>query len=144
MIAQDKRIGLFAATLLFLVQLVRSFHTRLVQPSVRWWEETVLGSWEEFVRTLVRQGFDELGRFINGAIAWLLSLFNYNYRDTLRKSWHEHSPWKTWWHQVQARPSTFNALVGPAAADSSALATYATIAMPIVHGWLLRVSVLPA
>ena len=86
--------------------LLRSLHTHIVAPFVHWWEETVLGSWEELVRTLVRQGFDEATRFLNGFVAWLLSLFNHHYRDTLRKSWDN----QKWWHHAH-QPSTFNALV---------------------------------
>ncbi len=107
-------LGLLSAAL----RLVRSLfaflcllHAYIVAPLVHWWEETVLGSGEELVRTIVRQGFDEGTRFLNGLVAWLLSLFNHHYQDTMRTSWNTHGPWQKWWHQAHNRPTTFNALV---------------------------------
>ncbi|GFR48097.1 hypothetical protein Agub_g9782 [Astrephomene gubernaculifera] len=84
---------------------------QVIEPVVRWWEEVVLGSWEEWVLALVRQGFEETTRFLNGLGAWFLSLFSkHSYREQLRRSWQENS-WQQWWGEVARRPSTLNALV---------------------------------
>jgi hypothetical protein len=83
----------------------------VLEPVVRWWEEVVLGSWEEWILALVRQGFEETTRFLNGIATWFLQLLNkQRYRDQLRRAWQENS-WQQWWGQVATRPSTLNALV---------------------------------
>ncbi|KAG2482947.1 hypothetical protein HYH03_018172 [Edaphochlamys debaryana] len=86
-------------------------HLHLVEPIVRWWEEVVLGSWEEWLLALVRQAFEETTRFLNFVGAWLLDLINkQRYREHLRSAWQDNS-WQQWWGEVASRPSTLNALV---------------------------------
>ncbi|PNW76314.1 hypothetical protein CHLRE_12g541352v5 [Chlamydomonas reinhardtii] len=83
----------------------------VLEPVVRWWEEVVLGSWEEWLLALVRQGFEETTRFLNGIATWFLQLLSkQRYRDQLQRAWQENS-WQQWWGQVATRPSTLNALV---------------------------------
>lgn len=62
------------------------------------------------VMGVIRQSFQDATRFLNGLSAWLLSFFQRDYRETLRRSWQD-NPWHSWWHQAQARPSTLNALI---------------------------------
>ncbi|GIL73386.1 hypothetical protein Vretimale_17555 [Volvox reticuliferus] len=96
---------------IWLLSLISWGHLQLVEPIVRWWEEVVLGSWEEWLLALVRQGFEEATRFLNALGAWFLSIFSQrSYREQLRKAWQENS-WQQWWGEVATRPSTLNALV---------------------------------
>ncbi|GLI64543.1 hypothetical protein VaNZ11_007837 [Volvox africanus] len=96
---------------IWLLSLISWGHLQLVEPVVRWWEEVVLGSWEEWLLALVRQGFEEATRFLNALGAWFLSIFSQrSYREQLRKTWQENS-WQQWWGEVATRPSTLNALV---------------------------------
>jgi hypothetical protein len=95
----------------WLIALVSWAHLQLVEPIVRWWEEVVLGSWEEWLLALVRQGFEETTRFLNALGTWFLSMFSQrSYREHLRRGWQENS-WQQWWGEVSTRPSTLNALV---------------------------------
>jgi hypothetical protein len=76
---------------------------------------------------------------VNGAVAWLLSLFHWKHRNELQLAW-QHNPWAKWWTQVEQRPNPLNALLAtlhqptqptaassvdqegsPAAADGTAL-----------------------
>ena len=68
--------------------------------------------------TLIRTGFDETTRVLNGFPSWFLGLFSYNVKDSLRKSWKSNT-WQKWWHQADNRPSTLNALVAAMATSSS-------------------------
>lgn len=99
--------GLFA----LVAATLRWLQLQVIEPIVRWWEEVVLGSWEEWLLALVRQGFEETTRFLNALGAWFLSLFSKSsYREQLRRSWQQNS-WQQWWCEAAARPSTLNALV---------------------------------
>lgn len=100
------------ALLAWALALLRWFHLSVVEPCVRWWEDTVLALWEEWVVALVRQTFEEVLRFLNGVASTALAVVNPRHRDGLRQSWRrEEEKWQQWWKEVQARPSTLNALV---------------------------------
>ena len=82
-------------------------HSRIIAPLVSCWEDRVLGTYEQVVTAIVRESWAEWTRFMAGASAWFIGLFQHNYRDKLRKSWHQGS---TQGHEP-ARPSTLNAIV---------------------------------
>lgn len=92
-------------------------HLAVVEPLAHFWERC-LSYWEEWVMAVVRQAFEEVTRFLNGLAAWLLSISNPQYRDSLRQSWrHDQEAWQRWWKDVAARPSTLNALVASLASQ---------------------------
>eukprot|EP00798_Chlamydomonas_sp_ICE-L_P025587 gene25587-11240_t len=108
----------FALLLVF----ARIFHRFFVHPIAHWWDDYFLGVWEELIRAFIRQVFGEIQRFLNGSVAFVLSLFNYNFRDTLRKTWDGSSDWQRTWQRGAERPSTLNSLVAAMYPGSKATA----------------------
>ena len=48
---------------------------QFVHPMTTWWIDTVLGTWEETLKALVREVFAKCTRFINGVCSWVVALF---------------------------------------------------------------------
>ncbi len=101
--------NLLAAALHFAFSLVCWLHAHTARPLVEWWDDTVLGVWEESVKSVVREAFVQTYRFLNGASAWVLSVFDTNYAESLRSSWKQQQDWHSWW--AEDRQSTLNAVV---------------------------------
>ncbi|GAX74612.1 hypothetical protein CEUSTIGMA_g2060.t1 [Chlamydomonas eustigma] len=97
----------WASLLLLITRFLSWIHACVVAPLVHWWEESVLGIWEHVVTSVLRESFNEWTRIANGMSAWFLSLFQYNYRDKLRKAW-KPGPSKA---AEPSRPSTLNAIL---------------------------------
>ena len=89
----------------FVTCVIIWLHANLIAPLVRCWEERVLGTWEHVVTAILRESFAETTRFASGLSAWFVSLFQHNYRESLRRSWDQnrsHAP---------SQPSTLNAII---------------------------------
>jgi hypothetical protein len=48
---------------------------QFIHPLTAWWIDTVLGTWEETLKSLVREAFAKCTRFINGVCSWVVALF---------------------------------------------------------------------
>ena len=48
---------------------------QFIHPMTAWWIDTVLGTWEETLKLLVREAFAKCTRFINGVCSWVVALF---------------------------------------------------------------------
>lgn len=46
------------------------FHAQFIQPAGAWFQTTVLGSWEESIKSFVHEAFAQLLRFVNGCVTW--------------------------------------------------------------------------
>lgn len=72
----------------FLRHIAESLHSRFVAPFVLFYSETVLRTYEEIVKSTIRQTFVELERSLSALSTWALSLFHRrNYRRELRRTW---------------------------------------------------------
>ena len=97
---------------------VRWAQAQLVHPLVEWWMDTVLGTWEETLKSLLREGFNHLTRTVNGFFAWLVALLlDRSYLRRVRRSGKATSAWRAW--ARAPRPSTFNALIAREQTHSS-------------------------
>jgi hypothetical protein len=81
----------------------------LYHPVAEWWVETVLGTWEESIKSVIREAFAQVTRFLNGLSAWVVSLFDNSYYQSLKRSWRQQHAWQAWWREE--RQSTFNAVI---------------------------------
>jgi hypothetical protein len=84
-------------------------HAHTIGPLVDWLDESVLGAWEESTKLFVREFFVSATRLINGCCAFILALFDRNYRDSLRRAWKQKEAWHSWWREE--RQSTLNAVL---------------------------------
>ena len=46
------------------------FHAQFIQPAGAWFQTTILGSWEESIKSFVHEAFAQLLRFVNGCVTW--------------------------------------------------------------------------
>ena len=78
------------------------------QSAVEYWMDAVLGTWEESLKSIIRESFAQATRIVNGFFAWLLAVFSGSHH-----SWHSpfqrSQAWQAWWQEN--RQSTFNAIV---------------------------------
>lgn len=89
--------------------IIHWLHARIARPLVEWWDETVLGTWEESLKSIIREAFQATNRFLNGISAWVLGVFDSDYRENLKKSWKQQQDWHSWWREDHA--STLNAVI---------------------------------
>jgi hypothetical protein len=101
-------MGLHKDILYIFASVFSWFHSCIIAPLVRWWEDSVLGTWEHLVVSVVRELGLEWTRMANGLSAWFISLFKHGYRDDLRRAWKQNQPRS---HEAQSRPSTLNAII---------------------------------
>lgn len=119
--------------------IFRWLQSQFVEPLVSWLTDSVLGTWEESFKAVLREGFATLTRLINGVSAWAVSVFfAEGYYDTMRSKTRKASAWQSWWED--RAQSTFAAvlerdglLVGsPRAAAQS---DQSQPALADKHGW---------
>lgn len=91
----------------FLV-IVNWVRLTFIKPVAEWWLDTVLGSWEESLKSIIRESFANIARFLNGLALTLTSFFDKE-QNTSKKTFQKPHAWQTWWST--AKPSTFNALI---------------------------------
>ena len=98
--------GLFWASLIIL----RWIQAQFFHPLAEWWLENVLGTWEESLKSVIREAFGNLTRVVNGFFTSVVSLFvDREYGSAQRYRWSRTAAWQNWWGQE--RNSTFNALI---------------------------------
>ena len=86
---------------------VNWFQTQFVHPIAEWWLETVLGTWEESVKSVIRELFAQMIRIVNYILNAIFSWFpGYT---SVKTSTQKPSAWKAWWEE--GRQSTFNAII---------------------------------
>ena len=67
-------------------------------------------TWEESLKSVIREAFSNLTRFLNGFFSWVVSLFvDKDYAHALRTNFNRTAAWQSWWSEE--RQSTFNALI---------------------------------
>jgi hypothetical protein len=106
-------MGWFCLCIQCLVNLVYAavglVHAYAARPLVDFWDDAVLATWEESIKLVVREAFVTANRFINGASAWVLTLLDADYRESMKRAWHEQQEWHNWWREE--RQSTLNVVV---------------------------------
>jgi hypothetical protein len=90
------------------VRFLTWLHLVLVAPVVNWWDDWVIHTSEEWFKSVIRECFAQVARFINGVSTLVVSVADGNYRESLRGSWQQQHAWHTWWREE--RPSTLNAV----------------------------------
>ena len=60
------------------------------------WAETLLFSWEESLKGLLREGFVTFSRVTNGSAAWVLRLFSAQQTEEGSK---RTKAWQSWWRE---------------------------------------------
>mgnify|MGYP001811137672 CR=1 FL=1 len=91
--------------------LVAAWHARIVVPSVRLWE-AIAEQAEASVTAVIREWFGLAYKLINGAGAWVLSLFDASWAQQQRLRVAHQEAWANWWRED--RTSTLNAVVANA------------------------------
>ena len=98
--------GLVWATLI----LLRWIQKQFIHPLAEWWLESVLGTYEESLKSVIREAFSNLTRFVNGFFASVVALFvNKDYANTLQTNYSRTAAWQSWWGEN--KQSTFNAMI---------------------------------
>ena len=80
---------------------------QFIHPLAEWWLESVLRSWEESIKSLIREMFAQVLNFTNGVLNALFSWFP-GY-ENVRTAFHRPSAWQAWWEEKPR--STFNAII---------------------------------
>ncbi len=86
---------------------VNWFQAQFIHPIAEWWLESVLGTWEESVKSLIRELFAQVIRIVNYVLNALFSWFP-GYQS-VKTTFQKPSAWQSWWEEN--RQSTFNALI---------------------------------
>ncbi len=90
--------------------LLRWIQKQFVHPVAEWWLESVLGTYEESLKSIIREAFSNLTRFLNGFFASVVALFvDKEYASTFRTNFNRTAAWQSWWGEN--KQSTFNALI---------------------------------
>ena len=90
--------------------LLRWIQKQFVHPVAEWWLENVLGTYEESLKSIIREAFSNLTRFLNGFFASVVALFvDKEYASTFRTNFNRTAAWQSWWGEN--KQSTFNALI---------------------------------
>lgn len=84
-----------------------SWFVHQCQSAVEWWMEAVFGTWEESLKSIIRETFGQVTRIVNGFFAWVLAVFAdpTSWQSPFQRS----QAWQSWWREN--RPSTFNAII---------------------------------
>lgn len=88
-------------------------HRKLVRPLVEWWEETVLGNWEESLIVFVRESFVQITRALGACARWILSVIDpaaaWYGKESARTAWQHPHSWQERW--VNPPLSTLNQIL---------------------------------
>ena len=99
--------GVAVGRALWLVVVVINWCRFQTANAVEAWADAVLGTWEESLKSVLRESFAISTRVVNGFFAWLLALFPKQDRDV--ESSERAKAWQSWWREN--RQSTFNAII---------------------------------
>lgn len=80
---------------------------QFVHPVAEWWLESVLGTWEESVKSLIREVFAQVIRIADSILNALFTWFP-GYQSA-KTTFQKPSAWQSWW--AENRQSTFNAII---------------------------------
>ena len=100
----------FRAAVWVVLLLLRHIQAHVLHPFAEWWLNNVVGTWEESIKSVIREAFSNTTRFINGFFTWVVTLFvDKDHRKESKSTYTRANAWQTWWDQP--RISTFNALI---------------------------------
>ena len=105
-------------------------HAYAARPLVDLWDDAVLATWEESIKLVVREAFVTANRFINGASAWVLTLLDADYRESMKRTWHEQQEWHNWWREE--RQSTLNVVVAKCNPGGTGETSLSSCPLPIM------------
>jgi len=83
------------------------FQAQFVHPIAEWWLESVLGTWEESLKSLIREVFAQVIRIADSILNALFTWFP-GYQSA-KTTFQKPSAWQSWWDEN--RQSTFNAII---------------------------------
>jgi hypothetical protein len=106
-------------------------HSWTARPLVEWWDDTVLGTWEESLKSVIREAFVQTNNGLNAVASWLLTLTSREYREGLRDSWTAQQDWHSWWREE--RTSTLNAVIARHKHDGERCARCSVCGLCVVH-----------
>ncbi len=76
--------------------LLRWIQKQFVHPVAEWWLENVLGTYEESLKSIIREAFSNLTRFLNGFFASVVALFvDKEYASTFRTNFNRTAAWQS-------------------------------------------------
>lgn len=91
---------------LFLV-VVKWFQAQFVHPVAQWWFDTVLATWEESIKSVIRELFSQVLRVVNTVVNALFGWFP-GYQS-VRTTHQKPSAWQAWFEEN--RPGTLNDII---------------------------------
>ena len=98
------------ASLWVVLLMLRHIQAHVLHPIAEWWLNTVVGTWEESSKSVIREAFSNTTRFVNGFFSWIYTTFFDNtYRESTKSTYARQTAWEVWWQKD--RMSTFNALI---------------------------------
>lgn len=83
------------------------FQAQFIHPVAEWWLESVLGTWEESLKSLIRELFAQVIRIVDNTLNALFTWFP-GYQSA-KTTFQKPSAWQSWWDEN--RQSTFNAII---------------------------------
>ena len=98
------------ASLWVCLLMLRHIQAHVLHPIAEWWLNTVVGTWEESSKSVIREAFSNTTRFVNGFFSWIYTtFFDRTYRESTKSTYARQTAWEIWWQEP--RMSTFNALI---------------------------------
>ena len=98
------------ASLWVCLLMLRHIQAHVLHPIAEWWLSTVVGTWEESSKSVIREAFSNTTRFVNGFFSWIYTtFFDRTYRESTKSTYARQTAWELWWQEP--RMSTFNALI---------------------------------
>ena len=99
--------GVAIGRALWLVVVVINWARFQFLQAVEHWTDAVLGTWEESLKSILRENFAVGSRLVDGTFSWLLKLFSKP--GGAVESSQRARAWQSWWRED--RQSTFNAII---------------------------------
>ncbi len=97
----------FRAAFWVFLLVLRHVQAHVLHPLAEWWLSTVVGTWEESFKSVIRETFSNTTRFVNGFFAWFYTAFiDGTYWRRVKSS----SVSRPAHGSGERRPSTFNAV----------------------------------
>ena len=86
---------------------VNWFNAQFLHPIANWWLDSVLGTWEESTKSLIREFCAQSVRILDLVVNALFGWFP-GFQST-KTTFERPSAWQAWW--AEDRQSTFNAII---------------------------------
>lgn len=87
--------------------VVKWFQAQFTHPIAEWWLDTVLATWEESIKSVIRELFSQVIRVVNNVLNALFSWFP-GYQS-VRTTHQKPSAWQAWFEEN--RPGTLNHII---------------------------------